>query len=514
MKKLISLLLVLGLLCSLCVSFASAEETPEIGQEQLDRILSFVDRDELPERQEPPVQRAARAKNRSLITAAPLFESVSCVYGQPMPIRTLMFPEGNPEDVYFIAIYESLNDLDQEPLDYGVDYFGEDQEIYGLELQWTGYMDLKLSSFVVVMFTAIDNGENLIAVEGSDSYIEAKVVQQHMPAKELKLYSFDQSQGAGALDKIAVTLDDLDYYFAHVETDPCTSPAELTLTYDKNILDVKQLYGLLSVTASEYGWTSLKIGLEQAALEIPVEICSQPGGHTMLEPEIIREPTEEENGITRYACGNCGAYYEERTWLRDPVFIQFKDVEELSWYCDAVQFVVDRGLFNGVSDTLFAPQRTMTRAMLVTVLYRYSQEKVEAESLFEDVPTDLWYSEAVTWAQQNGIVNGVGKGRFNPDGTITREQLATILYRYAQSMGVDTEARAELNFPDLDQLSSWATEAMQWAVAEGLISGSGSGSNVKLLPRDGATRAQVATVLMRFIQAQQTETAPDTETEG
>ncbi len=514
MKKMISLLLVLGLLCSLCVSFASAEETPEIGQEQLDRILSNIGRDKLPQRQQTPGQKLGSEPGRSIIAPAPLYKGASCVYGQPMPIRTLLISHGSPKDVYVIAIFESMDTLDQEPLEYGMDYFGEEDGIYGIEMQWEGYMDLNLSSFVIMMFTAIDNGDSLYGLEESVSFVQATVVKQHMPAKELKLTTFepfDEGLPAGKIGMIPNTIDD---FAVHVTNTPYTGPVDLKFTYDKNYLDVKQLYGLVRITASQYGWTSLKIQLEQATLEVPVEICCYPHGHTLGEPEIIREPTEEENGITRYTCVDCGASYDERTWLRDPVFIQFKDVEELSWYCDAVQFVVDRGLFNGVSDTLFAPQRTMTRAMLVTVLYRYSQEKVEAESLFEDVPTDLWYSEAVTWAQQNGIVNGVGKGRFNPDGTITREQLATILYRYAQSMGVDTEARAELNFPDLDQLSSWAAEAMQWAVAEGLISGSGSGSNVKLLPRDGATRAQVATVLMRFIQAQQTETAPDTETEG
>ena len=152
----------------------------------------------------------------------------------------------------------------------------------------------------------------------------------------------------------------------------------------------------------------------------------------------------------------------------------------------------------GVSATEFAPQGTMTRAMIVTVLYREAGSPAVAEaSSFSDVPAGEWYSDAVAWAAHNSIVGGVGDNKFDPNGNITREQMATILYRYASGKDIDTSARADLSaFPDAQNVSSYALDAMKWAVAEGLV----NGSDGKLLPQGNATRAQVATILMRFIE--------------
>lgn len=139
----------------------------------------------------------------------------------------------------------------------------------------------------------------------------------------------------------------------------------------------------------------------------------------------------------------------------------------------------------------------MTRAMLVTVLWRYAGEPVEGTNNFTDIPSGQWYTNAVVWAATNGIVNGVGDNKFNPDGNISREQMATILYRYSDSQGIDTSASTDLNsFPDASKVSGYAADAIKWAVAEGLI----NGSDGKLLPQGNATRAQVATILMRFIE--------------
>ena len=139
----------------------------------------------------------------------------------------------------------------------------------------------------------------------------------------------------------------------------------------------------------------------------------------------------------------------------------------------------------------------MTRAMLVTVLWRYEGEPEAGKNTFSDVPNGQWYTNAVAWAAENGIVGGVGNNRFDPDGEITREQMATILFRYAEKKGIDTSKRGSLNiFSDEKQLSAYAKDAVQWAVAEQII----NGSDGKLLPQGSATRAQVATILMRFIE--------------
>ena len=168
-----------------------------------------------------------------------------------------------------------------------------------------------------------------------------------------------------------------------------------------------------------------------------------------------------------------------------------------AWYYDAVEYAVKNGLMNGVGKDKFEPEETMTRAMLVTVLWRYEDEPAAPANTFSDVKAGTWYSDAVSWASANGVVNGVGNNKFDPEGNITREQMATILYRYCADKGIDTSKQGSLSgFPDAGKVSSYAKTALQWTVAEGII----GGSDGKLLPQGNATRAQVATILMRFIE--------------
>ncbi len=172
------------------------------------------------------------------------------------------------------------------------------------------------------------------------------------------------------------------------------------------------------------------------------------------------------------------------------------DVPKNAWYHEYVHDALNMGLMSGVSDYSFAPEDSMTRAMVVTVLYRYNYEPQTVAPSFSDVEPHKWYTNAIAWAAENSIVGGVGNNRFDPNGSITREQLATILYRYTASMGNDCSAKADLSsFPDAAKVSAWARDAMQWAVAEGLINGSGG----KLLPGGNATRTQVAAILIRYI---------------
>lgn len=175
----------------------------------------------------------------------------------------------------------------------------------------------------------------------------------------------------------------------------------------------------------------------------------------------------------------------------------FVDVNTGDWFYDAVKYVYERGLFKGMTDTEFRPGANMNRAMLVTVLYRLAGEPaVRGGSDFSDVASESYYSKAVLWARDNGIVTGVSETCFNPNGDITREQMAAILYRYAKYAGMDVSARADLSsYADAGQISDYAKEAMSWAVATGLISGR---SASMLAPTGSATRAEVATILMRF----------------
>ena len=186
------------------------------------------------------------------------------------------------------------------------------------------------------------------------------------------------------------------------------------------------------------------------------------------------------------------AYDEDRIW-ENP----FTDIKEEDWFFEAVKYVVQKGLFSGTSETTFEPNTTMTRGMLVTVLYRLTgSPEVKGQSNFTDVEPGKYYTNAVIWAVQNGIVSGYGNGLFGTNDIVSREQMATILFRYAKAKGYDTSLIKDIGgFTDSDQVASYAKRAMQWAYANGIIAGT---SETTLSPKSSATRAQVAVILMRF----------------
>ena len=180
------------------------------------------------------------------------------------------------------------------------------------------------------------------------------------------------------------------------------------------------------------------------------------------------------------------------------VKLPFTDVSTSDWFYDDVAFVYKNGLFSGTDSRSFSPNASMTRAMLVTVLYRLEGDPtVTGRSSFTDVRSGAYYEKSVIWAAANGIVTGTDSTSFSPDAKVTREQLAAILYRYAQYRKLDTDASAKLNsFTDADSVSAYASEALGWAVSEGLI----NGASGKLMPKGDATRAQVAAILHRFVK--------------
>ena len=191
------------------------------------------------------------------------------------------------------------------------------------------------------------------------------------------------------------------------------------------------------------------------------------------------------------------AFVPEGQWTNP-----FVDVPEDAWYYDAVRYVNEKGLMAGTSANTFAPDLTTTRGMIVTILYRLEgSPNIEDEIWgypFKDVDANAYYATAVYWARMNGIVAGYSDELFGPNDTITREQMAVILYRYAQYKGCDTTAKSDLsNYTDAARVGSWAVEAIRWANAEGLISGT---SDTTLSPQGGATRSQAATILMRFCE--------------
>jgi hypothetical protein len=177
----------------------------------------------------------------------------------------------------------------------------------------------------------------------------------------------------------------------------------------------------------------------------------------------------------------------------------FSDLDKGAWYHDGVHWALAQGVMNGVGNGLFDPNGPTSRAMIVTMLYRMEGEPASDYAMtFKDVESGKWYTEAIRWAAENGIVTGYSADAFGPTDDVSREQIVTILLRYAKYKGVDTNAgelKPLTGFDDTRDISDWAVKAFRWAVDAGIINGTGDG---KISPKLDASRAQVATMLMRY----------------
>lgn len=214
----------------------------------------------------------------------------------------------------------------------------------------------------------------------------------------------------------------------------------------------------------------------------------------------IVDMTDDSLTINTYRTDNGQAIDDSFTIKKtEESTLPFTDVQKSDWFYNAVKYSYQNKLFVGLNATTFAPNMSMSRAMLVQVLYNMAgQPEVTGTSPFHDVG-NAWYKNAVTWASQNGLVFGTSKNTFSPERDVTREQTAAILQRYMQKTGKDTSASADLSqYPDAASVSAWARDSMQWAVGSGLIEGVKSGNTVTLSPQDSSTRAQIAQMLYNF----------------
>lgn len=175
----------------------------------------------------------------------------------------------------------------------------------------------------------------------------------------------------------------------------------------------------------------------------------------------------------------------------------FTDVNSNSWYFNAVEFVYNKGIMQGVSSTKFGPNGTVTRGMLVTMLWRMAGEPYVGGGSFDDVASGSYYSTAVAWAAKNGIVDGYNSTRFGPNDAVTREQIATMLYRYAKWLGYSTSGSSLAGYSDASSVSSWAKDAMGWAIKNSVVTGV---TATKLNPTSSATRAETAQMFMNFYE--------------
>ena len=229
----------------------------------------------------------------------------------------------------------------------------------------------------------------------------------------------------------------------------------------------------------------------------------QTGDHTYhAQFQVDRGEYDGEYGLYNtliYVCdtaGNWSAAGVSGIWVREDNGLPFWDIMSSDWYYDAVQYVYDRGIMTGMDENTFAPDSAVARAQLALMLHRMEgTPETENENLFPDVSEGDWYAEAVQWASEAGIVTGYSNGRFGPADSVTREQLAAMLYRYAGSPAAGGMAISE--FTDASSVSDYATDAVTWALGEGILTGMGDGT---LAPQGTATRAQAAAMLMRFVE--------------
>ena len=176
----------------------------------------------------------------------------------------------------------------------------------------------------------------------------------------------------------------------------------------------------------------------------------------------------------------------------------FVDTNTNEWYHNGVHYCVENGLMNGIGNAKFNPNGTTTRAMIVTILWRMNGSPVAGASGFTDVPANEWYAQAVSWAASRGIVTGYNATTFGPNDSITREQLAAIFYRYAKSQGLDVSAQSALaSFTDVGNISDWALTSIRWANSVGLVNGR---TSTTIVPGGTATRAESASIIQRFCE--------------
>lgn len=247
------------------------------------------------------------------------------------------------------------------------------------------------------------------------------------------------------------------------------------------------------VTAGKHGKAAPTLTLSDLGRTVKFTFTPDKGCHV----KDVKVNGKSIGAVESYTCSSLKIYDRITVEFTDGT-LPFTDVRETDWFYDDVVFAYENGLFSGTTATTFSPYAPMTRAMLVTVLYRLEGEPaVTGRSGFSDVTIGSYYEAAVTWAADNGIVNGTSATTFSPSENVTREQMAAILCRYAQYKQYGTSASASLSaFSDAAAVSTYAKAPLSWAVAEKLV----NGTDGKLLPRASATRAQVAAILHRFVE--------------
>ena len=262
---------------------------------------------------------------------------------------------------------------------------------------------------------------------------------------------------------------------------------------------------ILSAGGNTVNAAGTQIDIKQYAPEIDMSKISNVQ-NLILEGTVFTIPEGYSGGRYNYDCGNGNIMTVEVSRETGPLDDwPFEDVMEMAgdWRYEAVKYVYENGIMKGVGDgSEFGQDDSLTRAMFATMLYRMAGEPaVTYTAKFPDVPANRWYSKAVIWASEQGIVNGYGDGRFGTDDSITREQMAKMLMEYGKIQNYDVSQNVDFShFADAGSVSKWATDYMKWAVGSGIIGGSQKDGQFYLNPRGNASRVESATMLKRFLE--------------
>ena len=299
-------------------------------------------------------------------------------------------------------------------------------------------------------------------------------------------------------------------YAANAQVENITADMEFTAKWEKQkddsssgSSDNERTYAIIT---EDDGNGSVTVSADEASAGTRITVTVKPDAGYELDELTVTDAKNKDLKLTKRSETTYTFHMAdskvtvEASFAKDGTVQQpdtrFDDVAKSAWYYKAVEYVAENGIMSGVSAREFAPNAGFSRAMLAQTLYAMSgKPAVKAESIFADVAANAWYADAVNWAAEKGYVSGVGDGKFAPDASVTREQMALILYRYAGSP--DASGMAQKEFTDSSSVSAYAVDAIRWAVHEGLISGM---ENNTLAPQGTATRAQVAQILMNFHQ--------------
>ena len=400
------------------------------------------------------------------------------------PREVEVYQEGEPNEDYYIqvsvdamggdsALQDALVRLDWDnALDDGGEAAREGfEDEYAIEQVIDSGASVSRSD----LSDWIDN-ENILLVQGKDDDLTA-------------LFDTDALE-----DLYDQTSSSIKFVLEEVRTSKLTDEQQETAG-DRPVYQLKLTSGGDDITDIGDGNVEVTLPYElddgEVADGLVIWLLDEDGTHSKIKCSYSERGKTVSFDTTEFGVFVIG-YDAEQIW-ENP----FTDVKEDDWFYEAVKYVVQKGLFAGTSETTFEPNLAMTRGMLVTVLYRLEgTPAVTGSSTFADVAPGQYYTSAVIWATQNGIVSGYGNGYFGTNDIVSREQMATILFRYAKSKDYDTSLVKDIGgFTDSDQVASYAKRALQWAYANGIIGGT---SETTLSPKGSATRSQVATILMRF----------------